>query len=125
MKDYQKAAQKAAPRPGRRPYQPTDRVRLLVRQHAVVGTPQAVIARLVGIGVSALVKYYRPELEDSVAECNAAIAGALYAKAIEGDVTAMIFWLKTRARWSEPRPEAPDAGSVAEALLALAGKLPT
>ena len=103
---------------------PTDATREVVRSHVVVGTPRELIARLIGINADTLLKYYGPELEESAAKANAAIAQGLYAKAIGGDVTSMIFWLKTRARWREERPEAPESGTVAEALRAIADKMP-
>jgi hypothetical protein len=36
-----------------------------------------------------------------VAEANATISGHLFAAAKTGNITAIIFWLKTRAHWSE------------------------
>jgi len=39
------------------------------------------------------------------------ISGSLFAAAKAGNITAQIFWLKTRARWREER--AGDAGSPA------------
>jgi len=36
-----------------------------------------------------------------VAEANATISGYLFAAAKTGNITAIIFWLKTRAHWSE------------------------
>lgn len=69
--------------------------------HALVGTPHRVIADIVGIDLKTLYKYYRVELDQSGAQATAAIGGALYNKAINGDTTAMIFWLKTQAGWRE------------------------
>lgn len=37
---------------------------------------------------------------------NLAVAGTLYSMAMSGNPTCMIFWLKTRARWSEKNPDA-------------------
>jgi len=48
-----------------------------------------------------LAKYYRKELLKGRIESNAIIAGTLYEKARQGDTQAMLFWLKTRAQWSE------------------------
>ena len=109
---------------GRPAYVPTDELREVVRSHVVVGTQRELIARLIGISAETLDKYYRPELEESAAKANAEIAKGLYAKAIGGDVTSMIFWLKTRARWREERPEAPDTGTLTDALRAIADKMP-
>ena len=111
--------------PGGRPsHAPNDELRAVVRSHVIVGTPRDLIARLIGIGPETLAKHYGPELEESAARANAKIAQTLYQKALDGDVTSMIFWLKTRARWREERPEAPESGTVAEALRAIADKMP-
>lgn len=83
------------------PHVPTDANRQAVQLHAMVGTTQENIAGLLGISVDTLAKYYRKELDTSLDMANAAVGGALYRKAINGDTTAMIFWMKTRARWRE------------------------
>jgi hypothetical protein len=41
-------------------------------------------------------------------EANEKIAGTLFKKAINGDTTSCIFWLKTRARWREKDREDVD-----------------
>lgn len=80
---------------------PSEAIRQLVNLHATVGTRQEIIAGLIGISEPTLVKYYRAELDQALAKANAAVGGALYRKAMDGDTTAMIFWMKTRARWRE------------------------
>lgn len=85
----------------RKPHSPTDATREMVRLHARVGTTHELVAKLLGIDGKTMYKWYRAELDMSLAEANADIAGALYSKAMDGDTTAMIFWLKTRARWRE------------------------
>jgi hypothetical protein len=68
---------------------------------ATVGTRYEDIALVLGISDDTLVKYYKPELEKGRIEANAAVAGTLFEKAKQGDTSSMIFWLKTRAQWSE------------------------
>jgi hypothetical protein len=80
---------------------PTDDLRAKVRTWAAVGTTQEVIASELHITVDTLVKYYREELDEASARGVANVASNLYAKAMSGDVTSMIFYLKTRGRWSE------------------------
>lgn len=82
-------------------HSPTKAQRELVSLHATMGTTQADIANLLEIDDKTLRKHYRKELDQSVAKANATIGGALFNKAKAGDTTAMIFWMKTRARWSE------------------------
>jgi hypothetical protein len=87
--------------PPDRTHYPTDAQRQLVQLHATIGTPQKTIAGIIGIDDKTLAKHYREELDLAMAKANAAIGGALFSKAKGGDTTAMIFWMKTRARWKE------------------------
>ena len=83
------------------PHEPTKATRDTVQMHALVGTPQEVIADVLNIDPKTLRKYYRNELDLAKAKANAKIGGALFNKAIAGDTTAMIFWMKTQAGWRE------------------------
>ncbi len=46
-------------------------------------------------------------------KANAQVAGFLFNAAKNGNVTAQIFWLKTRARWRETPLELQHSGSIA------------
>lgn len=95
------------------PHTPTDETRQLVKFAAAVGTRYEVIARQLGICDDTLKKYYRDELDLGRDQANQAIASSLYQKALDGDTTAMIFWLKTRARWRDTQAlevSGPDGG---------------
>lgn len=83
------------------PHEPTPEQRQIVQLHATVGTDQETIARIIGIDPKTLRKHYRDELDVALAKANATIGGALFNKAKNGDTAAQIFWMKTRARWSE------------------------
>jgi hypothetical protein len=79
-----------------------------VRYLAGVGVPQDDIAKIVGCAPKTLRKRFRDDLDRGVAEANATVSGYLFAAAKEGNVTAQIFWLKTRAHWRErPVPDHP------------------
>jgi hypothetical protein len=82
-------------------HEPTKHSRELVSLHATMGTDQETIASIIGIDAKTLRKHYMDELTHSMAKANATIGGALFNKAKNGDTTAMIFWMKTRAQWSE------------------------
>jgi hypothetical protein len=85
----------------RRPHEPSKESRQLVQLHSTIGTPQNVIADIIGIDDKTLRLYYREELDQAMARANASVGGALFNKATKGDTAAMIFWMKTRAGWRE------------------------
>jgi hypothetical protein len=88
-----------------------------VRYLAGVGVRQDDIARIIGCAPKTLRKRFRDELDRGVAEANATMCGYLYAAAKAGNISAIIFWLKTRAHWREgtaadaqtPDAQTPDA----------------
>ena len=80
---------------------PTEAQRQTVQLHTMVGTTQADIARVLDIDEKTLRKYYRDELDLAKSKANATIGGALFNKAKGGDTAAMIFWMKTQAKWAE------------------------
>ena len=97
----------------RNPHEPTRESRQLVQLHATIGTQQHTIADILGIDDKTLRKHYREELDHAMAKANATIGGALFNKAKGGDTTAMIFWMKTRAKWRETHRlehSGPDGG---------------
>jgi hypothetical protein len=99
--------------PGGRPaHQPTEATRQTVSLHATVGTKQDVIAEILGISVDSLQRHYQAEIDTSREKANASVGGALFKKAMGGDTTAMIFWLKTRARWRETLDISNEDGSL-------------
>ncbi len=120
---------------GKPPHEPTKVTRDLVKLHAMVGTPQELIAKILDIDSKTLRKWYRRELDIATAQANAQIGGALYNKAMKGDTAAAIFWLKTRAGFREKQDidhtssdgsMTPKAGNVIiseEVAAALAAKL--
>ena len=98
--------------PGLPKHQPTDATRQTVQLHVMVGSRQEVIAEILGISVDTLYRHYKAEMDTAREKANASIGGALYKKAMGGDTTAMIFWLKTRARWRETVDISNDDGSL-------------
>jgi|TARA_R100001530_G_scaffold29784_1_gene23383 hypothetical protein len=92
-------------KPGPKGHKPTDDSREEVRRLAGFGIPGEDIALVVGVSRPTLIKHYRTELDDGVAKANAHVAGFLFNQARAGNVSAQIFWLKTRARWKEPPVE--------------------
>lgn len=93
---------------GRPPFKPTKEQRQMVAMLSGFGIPQEGICQLVKddkgepIHRETLMKHFRAELDRGVHEANVKVAGALFKAAIDqNNVGAMIFWLKTRARWKE------------------------
>jgi hypothetical protein len=66
-----------------------------------MGTRYDDIATKLGISDDTLKKYYQLELDLGRVEANAKVANALFQQAMDGNTTAQIFWLKTRAGWKE------------------------
>ena len=90
-----------APPMARKPFVVNDAIREKVRHLAGLGVPQDDIARIVRCSPKTLRKRCRDDLDCGVAEANAIVSGSLFAAATGGDITAQIFWLKSRARWRE------------------------
>src|SRR5215213_2080471 len=98
---------------GRAAHQPDPAGRKQVETMAAYGIPSTDIARVVGIDPKTLRKCYRAELDLGETKANAQVAGFLFNAARNGNVTAQIFWLKTRARWREVPQEIKHSGYVA------------
>ena len=88
-------------------FQPTDEDRALVEQLAAFGIPVESMTLFVkdkagkSISEKTLRKHFAKELDLGEMKANVKVAQTLFKKAISGDTTSMIFWLKTRARWKE------------------------
>src|SRR4051794_14506258 len=54
----------------------------------------------------------RFKLDLGAVKANAQVAGFIFAAAKGGNVTAQIFWLKTRARWKEPPSDLRHCGAL-------------
>ena len=82
-------------------FEPTDSQRKLVQNYATVGTRQEDIAQILDIDLKTLRKHFRQELTHGKINANAEVAKSLYTQCLGGNTTAMIFWLKTQAKWRE------------------------
>lgn len=106
---------------GRPPWEPTAEDRVKVKLYAGIGIPVKMIATLIGVGSdNTLSKHCAEELKVGEAEATAKIAGKLFAKAMAGDLGAIIFWLKARAGWREKHvlDDPAQRGSLADLVLA-------
>jgi hypothetical protein len=96
----------------RRAHVPDLAHRRQVEAMAAYGIPEPDISRVVGIDPKTLRKHYRDELDLGTTKANAQVAGFLFNSAKNGNVSAQIFWLKTRARWRETPVELQHSGSM-------------
>jgi|694.fasta_scaffold02764_24 hypothetical protein len=85
----------------RKPWEPSEQDRKLVEKMAACGVPQDQIAAVLGRDPKTLRKYCAEELDHAATRANANVAASLYQAAIKGNVTAQIFWCKTRLGWKE------------------------
>jgi len=86
---------------GRPPHLANETTRNKVFMLSTVGTRHEDIATVLNISADTLTKYYHDELAKGRIEANASVAETLFKQAKEGNTTAMIFWLKSRAKWKE------------------------
>jgi hypothetical protein len=97
---------------GRRAHKPDPAQRKQVEAMAAYGIPEIDIAAVVAVDPKTLRKHYRDELDLGATKANAQVASYLFNAARNGNVTAQIFWLKTRARWRETPTELRHSGSI-------------
>ena len=82
---------------------PTPEQRDIVKTLAAFGTPHEQIAPKIGVrSPKTLRKHFRHELNSGSPDANASVAGALYKKAMAGNVEAQKFFLQNRAHWGKP-----------------------
>lgn len=86
---------------GRKPKTPTKKQRLQVQALAAVGTTHDAIAQFIGWSRHTIEKHFGMELATGRAQIIAMVGAGLVAKAISGNMTASIFFLKTQAGWRE------------------------
>ncbi len=75
--------------------------RMAVRALAARGAGPEHIAKKIGIRQLTLRAQFAMELNIGRTQANAAVVQRLYQKCLQGNVSAMIFWLKCRAGWNE------------------------
>tara|TARA_R110002020_G_scaffold4835_3_gene20868 strand:+ start:2196 stop:2750 length:555 start_codon:yes stop_codon:yes gene_type:complete len=82
-------------------FNPTDQQRHLVVMMTANGVKHVEQARALGCGERTLQKYFKEELAFGKMKATANVSGALYQNAMDGNVSAQIFWLKAQGGWRE------------------------
>lgn len=98
-------------------HEPNDILRAKVRAWAE-WLPTEIIRKRLGIGSrTTLYKYYSEELESGRLDRDIEVIKALHMNAIEGNVSAQIFWCKTRlGMYDSPAAAIEDEPEEAQAL---------
>lgn len=82
-------------------HKPTPEIEAKVEACASHGVPIKMIAKYLGIGENTLRKHYGDVIEASKVEKIMKVSDCLYQSAINGNMTAALFYLKTQAYWRE------------------------
>lgn len=82
-------------------FEPSESDRRRVMMLVVCGIARDKIAKHLGISKSTLYRHFADQLDNGTDIANAAVAGSLYQNAVDGTVSAQIFWMKTIARWGD------------------------
>lgn len=86
---------------GPKPWSPSAADRTQIEAYVACGLTQEQISGLVGVSTDTLQRHCRLELDNGLVHANAKVAATLFQKAMAGDNSCMIFWLKTRAGWRD------------------------
>lgn len=82
-------------------HEPNQKTRTEVEAMASVGIQREEIAAYLDIDEKTLAAHYERELKVGPTKANSNIARRLYAQAMSGNTSSLIFWCKTRMGWSE------------------------
>jgi len=97
----------------RKPHTPTDDQRKTVKAMVGYGITLEDIATVIGIDRKTLSLRYPTEIANGAIEANAQVAQSLFKAAKGGNMTAAIWWTKTRMGWKETvRLGGEDGGAI-------------
>lgn len=89
-------------------FEATSEQRRMVEQMSAAGIAHEQQALVLEISADTLFRHFDKELKTGRVKANLRMAGALYNNGLKGNVTAQIFWLKTRAGWKDFESEVGD-----------------
>lgn len=90
---------------GRKSWSPSNEDKKMIELMCIAGVTHQQICEIMSVSLKTLKKQCSDILKHSKDKANSKVAGALFNNAMKGNVTAQIFWLKTRARWKETDPD--------------------
>ena len=109
---------------GRPPHKPTAEGRKSVEAMAGFGIPHDDIGKVIGVTAVTLAKHYRKQLDTGHIKANSRVAESLYkmatgdeTKKIAPNVTAAIWWTKTRMGWSETMKHTGEDGGAIKMII--------
>lgn len=86
---------------GRPNIEVTEQQRAQAKLMLSVGVGIRECSAYLGMAINTFRKKFKKEISFAQIEVNSNVAGALYRNAMAGNVTAQIFWCKTRLGWRE------------------------
>lgn len=98
LPDYIRAIESVDTRTG--DHVPDRRSRKFVKRMIIAGATQGIICELLNIAPLTLTTHYKVELQ-AAHIANQRMAQVVFAKGLKGDITAAIFWLRSRAHWRD------------------------
>ena len=82
-------------------FKKTEEQSKIVERAAAIGMTAEQACKLVPCSERTLWEHFKEEFQNGSLKANLNVAGALYKNAMSGNVTAQIFWCKTRLGWKE------------------------
>lgn len=82
-------------------HKPNDITTGQVKALASCGIRMDDIAKYIGVSKKTLLKHYESVIHTSKIERNAFVGSTLFQKVKDGNMTAILFWLKCQAGWKE------------------------
>jgi hypothetical protein len=84
-----------------RKHRPSPETREIVERAVSLGLTEETINSILGLSDRTLRKYYKNQIANGQQRANLAIGRKLYDLCMNGDRSAIFFWLKCRAGWRE------------------------
>ena len=90
-------------------YKPSEEHRQQIESMVGLGITHRDIAKIMGVTIPTLNKYYKAEMKLGAIKANIRVANRLYKLATRENASAAacIYWTKVRMGWKEPAPDRP------------------